>query len=293
MDPITLPEVRDESPHPCAEQFAELRRRREERYANTTPTAKRRAVQTIVHNEPLFLPIWLGYYSRFFAPDDIYVLDNESDDGSTGGGGFVRIPVEHGSVDHVWMAEILADHQRDLLDRYDVVVTTDVDEIVAPVPGWGALAAYLDRIQEEFVNCIGYEILHMRDREPSFRAGVPVLAQRGYWFSNVGYDKPAVATEPMRWGPGLHRRADGQNNRDPDLRMIHLHRMDFHLCRERHRIRRRRKWNELDVEQGWALHNRLADETEFDRWFYWQSGFDELGVRVLPERIPPVWDELF
>ena len=44
---------------------------------------KRRAVVTIVHNEPVFLPIWLGYYSRFFAAEDIYVLDNESTDGST------------------------------------------------------------------------------------------------------------------------------------------------------------------------------------------------------------------
>ena len=40
---------------------------------------KRRAVQTMVQNEAVFLPIWLRYYSRFFAPDDIYVFDHEID----------------------------------------------------------------------------------------------------------------------------------------------------------------------------------------------------------------------
>ena len=48
----------------------------------------------MVYNEAVFLPIWLRYYSRFFAPDDIYVLDHESTDGSTSGSGFVRIPVD-------------------------------------------------------------------------------------------------------------------------------------------------------------------------------------------------------
>ena len=54
---------------------------------------KRRAVVTIVHNEPVFLPLWLRYYSRFFAAEDIYVLDNQSTDGSAGGRGFNRIEV--------------------------------------------------------------------------------------------------------------------------------------------------------------------------------------------------------
>ena len=59
----------------------------------------------MVHNESVFFPIWLSYYSRFFAPEDIFVFDHETTDGSTARDGFVRIPVEHESVDHVWMVE--------------------------------------------------------------------------------------------------------------------------------------------------------------------------------------------
>ena len=44
-----------------------------------------------------------------------------------------------------------------------MVLVTDVDEIVAPVPEWGPLDHYLDHFDEEWVNCLGYEILHQRD----------------------------------------------------------------------------------------------------------------------------------
>ena len=62
----------------------------------------------------------LRYYSRFFAPEDIYVLDHGTTDGSTELGGFVRIPVEHETVDNAWMVETVQSEQRRLLERYDV-----------------------------------------------------------------------------------------------------------------------------------------------------------------------------
>lgn len=288
-----LPEVQEGPVHPLEAHFEDIREVRRKRYAGARPSPKRRAVQTIVHNEAVFLPIWLRHYSRFFSPEDIYVLDNETSDGSTEAGGFARIPVAHHSVDHAWMAATLATHQRELLDRYDVVLTTDVDEIVAPLPEWGPLDAYLDRLDEEFVNALGYEILHMKDREDRFRPELAVLDQRRYWFANDGYGKPVLATEPMTWTPGLHHRSDGRLNFDPDLRLIHLHRMDYDVCLERHRMRRRRAWNESDLSAGWATHNRVVDPDEFERWFYEDSAFEDAGIRIAVERIPPSWRGLF
>ncbi|MDP9294702.1 MAG: glycosyltransferase family 2 protein, partial [Actinomycetota bacterium] len=141
--PLVL-EPQDSPGHPLAPWFAVVRRHRRERYAARPPRPRTRALITMVHNEPVFLPIWLGYYSRFFRPQDIYVLDNESTDGSTERDGFVRIPVEHDTVDHVWMARTIEEHQHELVDRYDAVLVADVDEIVSPVPEWGTLADYID-----------------------------------------------------------------------------------------------------------------------------------------------------
>ena len=54
----------------------------------------------------------------------------------------------------------------------------------------------------------------------------------------------------MRWRPGFHGREDFQFQPDPDLRLIHLHRMDYELCRRRHATRERRRWNEHDVRRA-------------------------------------------
>jgi hypothetical protein len=273
--------------------FDDIRQTRQRRYAGrelAKPGTRTRAVITMVHNERVFLPIWLGYYSRFFKPQDIYVFDNRSDDDSTAGSGFVRIPVGRRRVDHTWMLGKIQDLQHELLERYDMVLATDVDEIVAPDPRWGTLGEYLDRFDEEWVNCLGYELLHLRDEEPALRLDQPILGQRHYWYFNDAYNKAALATVPQHWSPGFHGRTDGKYNLDPDLRMIHLHRMDYEVCRERHRTRSRRRWAWRDAWRGWAAHNRIVDGQEFERWFYEDAYFERFEIK--PERIPERWHGL-
>lgn len=288
--PVVL-EPQDSPAHPLAPWFAGCRQYRRRRYASGPSRPRRRAVVTMVHNEPVFLPIWLGYYERFFRPEDIYVLDNDTSDGSTERDGFVRIPVAHDAVDHTWMVRTIEALQHELLDRYDVVLVTDVDEIVAPVPEWGTLDDYLARFDEEYVNCLGYEILHQPPAEAPLDLRRPILDQRGWWFFNDGYDKAALATVPMRWQPGFHRSEDAGFNPDPDLRLIHLHRMDLELCRERHLTRSKRPWAERDSREGWAVHNRITDGAAFERWFREDPNFD--GIAIELERIPASWRGLF
>ncbi len=255
---------------------------------------KRRAAITIVHNEPVFLPIWLSYYSRFFAPEDLYVLDNDSTDGSTDGAGFVRIPAPHDRADNAWMVQTVERLQHELIDGdYDVVLVTDVDEIITPTPEWGTLGAYLDELEDWWVDSIGYELIHMIDREEPIDLSRPILEQRGYWYANGAFNKPALATGPMSWEPGFHHRSDGQLNYDPDLRLVHLHRMDFELCRQRHLSRQGRAWSELDRREGLGVANWPTGESEFEHWFYQDSGFQQDGVEMVVERIPESFRGLF
>jgi hypothetical protein len=288
------PVIVDDPPHPLGEYFERLRDIRTERYADRDIEAgkrKSRAILTMVHDEAVFFPIWLRYYSQFFTPEQIYVLDHDTSDGSTDRGGFVRIPVSHDGVSHRWMEEAIAEYQNRLIETHDTVLVTDVDEIVAPDPAFGTLGDYIDRLDEPWVNCLGYELLHLPDREPPIDLSLPILQQRHYWFANDGYDKPALAMEPMRWVPGFHTRADRSFFLDPDLRLIHLHRMDHGVCRERHDLRRQRRWGSEDVDEGWAAHNRIASGEEFDRWFLTDSSSE--GVEIVLERIPERWRGLF
>lgn len=286
----------DSPKHPLAPWFATARdQRRAARGSRPNPARQAsRAIITMVHNEAVFLPIWLRYYSRFFAPQDIYVLDHGSTDGSTESGGFVRIPVEHDTVDHLWMVSRIEALQHELLHNYRVVIVTDVDEIIAPTPRRGTLGDYLGQFGEEWVNCLGYELLHDPDAEPPLCLERPILEQRHYWYFNGAYDKAAVATVPMRWRPGFHGRADFRFNSDPDLRLIHLHRMDYDICLQRHRTRRRLPWAQRDASERWAVHNQIVDEPEFAQWFRRDSGFEGfLGFSMQLEEIQDIWRGLF
>lgn len=218
------------------------------------------------------------------------MLDNDSTDGSTDRDGFVRIPAPRDRVDAVWYAQTTGDLQHELLDRYDVVLVCDVDEIVAPVPEWGTLGEYIDRLEEEWVNALCYEILHVKDEAP-LRLDQPILDQRRFWFPNDAYDKAVLTTEPMTWRPGMHGRADHQSKLDPDLRMIHLHRIDYGICLDRHRSRLDRRWADEDEREEWALHNRITEEADFDRWFYTDSNFPFIPIRL--EEVRPSWRGLF
>ena len=294
---VPVDEIRDpDFPHPMSRFFEGWRNMRREHYASRPSGAgaeKRRAIITIVSNEPVFFPIWLSYYSRFFSPDDIYVLDHQTDDGSLDKGDFVRIPVRHGSVDHVWMMETIRDLQHQLLETHEVVVVTDVDEIVAPRPEQGTLGDYIDHLDEDFVNAIGYELIHLADREPPYRDDLPVMDQRHFWFANDAYDKPAIAMVPMDWKPGFHERVDAKTNFDPDLFLIHLHRMDYEICRDRHALRRKRRWGEKDIREGWAAHHRIRTPWGFRKWFYRESGLEAEGISMEIQEIPAQWRGLF
>jgi len=286
-------EPHDSPQHPVAPWFAKARRERREHYA-ARPRPKlprRRAIITMVHNEPVFLPLWLGYYSRWFASEDIYVLDNDTTDGSTRQSGFVRIPAPRDRVDEQWRVEIVQSLQHELIERYEIVVVTDVDELIAPVPEHGTLGEYLDRFDEEWVNCLGYELLHLRDSEPPFDPGRPILSQRQHWFPNGGYDKAALTMAPTTWRAGFHGRADYHYNPDPDLRLIHLHRMDYEICLARHHTRRGRAYAQGDREEQRSLHNQITEPEGFARWFYEDSCFDGLEIKL--EEVPPAWREVF
>lgn len=276
----------DSPHHPLAPWFADFRAERAA--ARRDPPARRsRAVITMVYDESIFLPLWLGYYGRYFAPSDIYVLDNGTTDGSTDRDGFVRMPVRQDTVDHTWMVRTVEALQHELLERYDAVLVTDVDEIVCPVPELGTLGDYLDRFQEPWVNCLGYELLHQPSTEPPIDLTRPILDQRGTWYHSNVYDKAALATEPLRWRPGFHGRQDFHGAFDPDLRLIHLHRMDYDLCLRRHRTRSRKRWAPDDARAGWAAHNRIVDEQAFADWFQHDSSIP--GFEIRPEPIRSNW----
>ena len=105
------------------------------------------------------------------------------------------------------MVETVEDHQHELLERYDAVLVTDVDEIVTRRPSGAASTSTSTGSTRSTSTASATRSSIGSDREDPYDPSRKVLDQRGYWYAHDAYDKPALASVPMKWKPGFHQRA--------------------------------------------------------------------------------------
>lgn len=256
-------------------------------------TPKRRAaVFTIAQNEPVFLPIWARYYRRHFAADDCFVLDHDSTDPTTVtiAKHFHRVPIHRNhSFDHNWLRTTVQQFQRFLLQSYELVLFTEIDEIVAtdPVTCPGGLREYLATVPDDqaHVRCTGWEIVQQPD-EAAIDWHRPLLAQRAHGAASRAYSKPLLARVPLDWQVGFHHAENVPpfpEGVDPRLLLLHLHRIDFGYCLQRNQAAAARKWSADDVAVGAGAQNRIVDVEALRTWFY---GSDAIGGTLTMSPLP-------
>jgi hypothetical protein len=249
-----------------------------------------RAVFTIAKNEGRFLPVWVNHYRRHFDPADIYVLDHQSTDGSAEGVedlcNVVRVYRDK-SFDHMWLKSTVEDFQAFLLRSYGAVLFTDVDEIVVPDPDrYPDLGAYIDAIDGPARCCTGYNVIHYPEEgEPALRFDQPLLRQRRWWHPSPQYSKRLLGRIPLSWNVGIHIEFNAPSAQpDPDLCLIHLHRIDYEYCLARHQDNVSREWPEEDLKFNLSWHQRVTDPEEFDEWFYTGDDLEGNDRVPIPER---------
>ncbi len=250
-----------------------------------------RAVFTIVQNEADFLPLWLGYYGGHFDPEDIYVLDHDSTDGSTDGLGASCnvVPVHRDkSFDHVWLKATVEAFQAFLLTAYEAVLFAEADEFVVADPRhYAGLAEYADSLEGPAACCTGFNVVHYPDDgEPELRFELPLLGQRRFWHRSPKYSKRVLSKVPLRWTIGFHLESTLPDVApDPDLYLIHLHRADYVRCLERHRAAVARDWSRSDLREGFGRETRVVDEAEFREWFYAGADLEGSAREPIPEHL--------
>jgi hypothetical protein len=248
-------------------------------------------VFTIAQNEPAFLPLWLRYYGGQFEASDIYVLDHASTDGSTDGIGdrCQVVPIHReNSFDHHWLKSIVERFQSFLLCSYRSVLFAEVDEFVVPDPTrYESLGGYIDGMEGSAACCTGYNVVQYPD-EAELRFDRPVLSQRRNWHPSKLYSKRLLGRIPLSWGVGFHKEYNASDALpDPELYLIHLQRVDYGLCLDRHRSAASRNWNEADLQKGYGWQTRIVDSNEFRDWFFHGSDLD--GPRQpIPEHVKAV-----
>jgi reversibly glycosylated polypeptide/UDP-arabinopyranose mutase len=217
------------------------------------------AVFTICRNEAVYLPIWMRYYSSQVDAQDIFILDNDSNDGSTSHVRYHVINVHNEQyLDHMWLVQQIKDFTEILLTKmnYKYVLFAEVDEMVVPdmVKYPGGLLQYSSTASFSDVRCTGYNICHDPGIEASpYDPNLPVLQQRHQWIRTDLYDKPLLTNHVLDYEAGFHAAHNMQKIVYPGLYLIHLHFFDHEYCQARHKWKAQQNFKMDDVQKGWGI----------------------------------------
>ena len=168
------------------------------------------AAVTMAYNEADHLPIWARHYARHVGARHCYVIDHGSSDNSTENLGeinVVRIP--RSPQDNGRRTRFLSRFCASLLDWYDWVIYTDVDEIVLPDPRlYPTLERYCANGPPEVVSAVGFNLHHLPDAEPPLDLARPVTEQRRWVRFSAAMCKLVLIRRPVEWAPGFHCASD-------------------------------------------------------------------------------------
>ncbi len=218
------------------------------------------ATFTVTRDEKIFFPKWLQNSLKSFEPEDIYVLDHRSSDGSTdcarqmGCNVEIIDPPENPGA--IWFRDKMRQTQRDLLQKYDWVLFSETDEFVIANSELGTIRNVIEKMSSEgldFARCTGFDIVHDYKKEPALDFSSNTwLQQRSRclpWFPPYSernkYSKALLSRVPLDWRSGFHDVAPPSGvgqipiKRIDYLFLIHCHFLDFSETERRHNLRHR------------------------------------------------------
>jgi hypothetical protein len=217
------------------------------------------AAVTMAYNEPDYLPIWARHYARQVGGRHCYVIDHGSDDGSTDNFGEVNVArIPRSPQDDGRRTRFMSRFAASLLDWYDWVIHTDVDEIVLADPRFHpTLVDYCAGGPPEVVTAVGFNLHHLPESEPAIDLGRPIKEQRSWVRFTGAMCKPVLIRRAVDWVPGFHCASDAPVVFD-QLFLFHLRWSDRDLGLKRLAKTRAMAW--ADPAAGaW----QRVDDTEF------------------------------
>lgn len=222
------------------------------------------AFVTMVRDDHKFLRIWVEYYARHVPRTHLFILldglDQVLPDFAAGCQSVILPQLSPGPGWDMRRWELLADFNKALLCRFDVVVLNDVDEIIVadPASGTDLMRAIGRACDVGVVSPFAVEVVHRTDFQPaSIELAKPILRQRPHVRVNEIYAKPCISAVPVRWNLGGHRSDFPTLNLDPCLFLFHLRFMDRDMLLDRQRTRlaimkSSRQGQAIVAGSGWA-----------------------------------------
>ena len=249
------------------------------------------AAITFCRDEGRMLPLWVRYYGAQFGVENLYVVDDNSEDGSTDDlpCDVLHIPPIRGGKFNSTRMAMVGNLGRSLLELYDVVMFCDTDEFIVPDPAvWPGLKEYVEARSDEGRNAVGslgFNVVHNVGVEPVLDLDAPLLGQRQLAKFLPLMCKPAIKWVPAHWSDGTHG-VRTPYEVDPELWMFHM------------------KFGDRDHLQEAADHRqRMVEADGRSRDTQWRQGGDSLvdlleritdgaDASQIPEFVPPSGEKL-
>ena len=275
------------------------------------------AAVTMVRGGEFFLRKWTSWYGDMLGRDNLYIFFDGLDQvppPCTEGCHVSVVPRVEGNVARAdrGRIDILSECAAHLLESYDFVIGTDVDEFICTDPACGkSLPQYLSSLGESDAVCwspLGCDVVQRLGSERPLDRGRPILSQRSYALLSTRYTKASILCKPVGWGSGFHRVRKGNFHILKDVYLFHMG------CADAPEMIARQADADL-AERGWGRHlgkrGRLFETVaklpvhDWDTWvprarrlqgifrppYAWNKPA-MLGLRILV-RIPARFSELF
>lgn len=238
------------------------------------------AALTMVYNERAYLQIWARHYARQVGADHCYVIDHGSTESLLFPPGVNVIRLPRSPHDDWRRALFISSFVEGLLEYFDWVIHTDVDELVIPDPNFHAnLPIFCSSTAVDTVTTIGFDIQHLPDSESVLKPELPVGPQRRWMRFTSAMCKPVLTRRPLIWSPGFH--CADTPVAFSTLYLFHLRWVDWQIGMTRLAKTRIMPW----ANQEFGAHQRISDR-EWAELFTAMAGFERITLPVAPDIEP-------
>ncbi|NRB04635.1 MAG: hypothetical protein HRU30_15390 [Rhodobacteraceae bacterium] len=185
------------------------------------------AFLTMVWQDYWLLQKWVEHNEKVVPRRQLYVLNHGGDpevDRIAEGCNVMHIPRDGVTIDLTrrrW--DLVAGVTNGLQAFFDLVICTDVDELIVTADPDGNLGDYLAArdFETEALSPVGLNL--MPSREEDAPEDAPVLAQFPHALLSARYTKPCITQRPVTYTIGGHGLIGGRFEIDPNLLLYHLH----------------------------------------------------------------------